>query len=183
MTGARRVLNSRQLPQADRHHVPHALDPARPVAAATDSEPGRPQPRDRRHDPHCRRPLGPRLRHLRAERARIPHGVPMVPFLRDGAHKDRLGLAGRKSHLHFRTYQSRQRAGVHYPGHAADRRRLPGRLVPYRGRHPSAGQRHEGEIYRESLVEMAEKLGVAANVRFVNQYLGPGRPAGLPAIL
>ena len=49
--GPARVGLRAQVPQAHRHHVPHALDPAGPVAAATDSEPGRPQPRDRRDDP------------------------------------------------------------------------------------------------------------------------------------
>ena len=32
-------------------------------------------------------------------------------------------------------------------------------------------KRQEGEVYRESLVEMAENLGVGKHVRFVNQYL------------
>ena len=36
--------------------------------------------------------------------------------------------------------------------------------------HPEV-KRQEGEVYRESLVEMAETLGVGAHVRFVNRYL------------
>ena len=37
--------------------------------------------------------------------------------------------------------------------------------------HPEV-KRQEGEVYRESLVAMAETLGVGAHVRFVNRYLG-----------
>ena len=36
--------------------------------------------------------------------------------------------------------------------------------------HPQV-KRQEGEVYRESLVEMAGISGVAAHVRFVNKYL------------
>jgi glycosyltransferase involved in cell wall biosynthesis len=36
--------------------------------------------------------------------------------------------------------------------------------------HPQV-KRQEGEVYRESLAQMAEELGVGPNVRFVNQYL------------
>jgi len=45
-----------------------------------------------------------------------------------------------------------------------------GPLLDRRGDPPEV-KRHEGEKYRESLVAMAEALGVGAHVRFVNRYL------------
>ena len=44
-----------RMPQAHRHHVPHALDRARPAAAAHHPEPGGPQPGHRRDDQESRR--------------------------------------------------------------------------------------------------------------------------------
>ena len=50
------------LPQAHRHHVPHADDPTGPAAAAIDPAPGGPQPGHRGHDEDRRAAPGERLR-------------------------------------------------------------------------------------------------------------------------
>jgi polysaccharide biosynthesis protein PslF len=101
----------------------------------------------------------------------IPHGVPEVPFHRDDTHKARLGLAGRRVVCTFGLINRGK--GLEYMIQAMPQIMAACENVMYLivgATHPQV-KRQEGEIYRESLVEMAEALGVAAHVRFVNEYL------------
>ena len=101
----------------------------------------------------------------------IPHGVPAVDFCRDAAHKTRLRFTKRRVICTLGLI-SRGKGLEHMI------RAMPRIVASYPEAvylivgvtHPEV-KRQEGEIYRESLAEMAHALGVGANVQFINRYL------------
>jgi polysaccharide biosynthesis protein PslF len=101
----------------------------------------------------------------------IPHGVPIVAREGENSQQDQLGLAGRRVICTFGLINRGK--GLEYMIEAMPQivQACPEALYLVVGvTHPQV-KRSEGEVYRESLVERANSLGVGAHVRFVNRFL------------
>jgi glycosyltransferase involved in cell wall biosynthesis len=101
----------------------------------------------------------------------IPHGVPKIAMDQERNSKAQLKLAGRQVIFSFGLINRGK--GFEHMIQAMPRvvAACPEALYLVVGAtHPQV-KRQEGELYRESLVEMAEALGVGAHVQFVDRFL------------
>ncbi|HXZ90496.1 MAG TPA: CBS domain-containing protein [Candidatus Dormibacteraeota bacterium] len=101
----------------------------------------------------------------------IPHGCPNVPQLETAMTKQRLGLG---DHLVLSTFGLLSRGkGIEYVVEALPQIKMehPDILYLIIGEtHPEV-RKHEGENYRQSLLNLVESLGLQENVGFVNRFL------------
>lgn len=101
----------------------------------------------------------------------IPHGVPDRDFIDPDALKDRFGWAGRKVVLTFGLLAPGKGIEVMIEALPAIVAEHPNVLYCVLGAtHPNLVA-HEGEAYRESLKARADRLGVTANIEFVDAFL------------
>ncbi|MBN2334926.1 CBS domain-containing protein [Candidatus Bathyarchaeota archaeon] len=101
----------------------------------------------------------------------IPHGCPNVPKVQSSTVKEGLGLDDRFLLSSFGLINRGK--GLEYAIQALPTlvEKHPNLLYLIIGEtHPEV-RKHEGESYRQSLIELTESLGLSRNVRFVNRFL------------
>lgn len=101
----------------------------------------------------------------------IPHGVPDVPFGGTEYAKKRLGLASRKVISSFGLINKGKRLETLIEAMPTVVKKVPDALLMIVGETHPVVKRQEGEAYRDSLIALVEKLGMAEHVKFVNAYL------------
>ncbi len=101
----------------------------------------------------------------------VPHGVPDRPFVQPDTVKDRFGFSGRRVLLTFGLLSPNKGIETMIRALPAIVAAHPESLYVVLGAtHPHLVAR-EGEAYRESLKALAEELGVAHALRFVDGFL------------
>ncbi len=101
----------------------------------------------------------------------IPHGIPDMPFVDPHFYKDKFGMEGRQTLLTFGLLSPNK--GIENVIRALPRivEQVPNVTYMVLGAtHPNL-VKHEGEVYRDSLVKLAADLGVSDNIRFFNQFV------------
>ena len=102
--------------------------------------------------------------------ALVPHGAPDVPLVETEASKAKLGFAGREVLFTFGLLSPNKGIEVAIRALPTIVQTRPDVLYVVLGAtHPSLVAR-EGERYRDSLLALADELGVARNVAFIDDY-------------
>lgn len=101
----------------------------------------------------------------------IPHGVPEVPFDHSDTHKELIGLKGKRVICTFGLINRGKGLESMIESMPTITAACPDVVYLIVGATHPLVKRQEGEVYRESLLEMAETLGVGKHVRFVNRFL------------
>lgn len=101
----------------------------------------------------------------------VPHGTPDYPMVDTADYKDRFDLTGREVLFTFGLLSPNKGLESMIRALPAIAKARPKSLYVILGAtHPHLVAR-EGEAYRDSLQALAEELGVASHVRFVNTYV------------